>query len=47
MKLKKYKSFINDNQGYNEALKPSQFREYVKDFDKDKYSDIFFKYKEK
>lgn len=28
----------------NEALKPSQFREYVKDHDKEKYKDIFMKY---
>lgn len=26
---------------YNEALKPSQFRKYVKEFDKDRYSEIF------
>lgn len=32
---------------FNEALKPSQFRKYVKHIDKERYADIFQEYKEK
>jgi len=38
MKIKRYLDWVN------EALKPSQFREYVKEFDRERYKDIFMKH---
>jgi hypothetical protein len=34
---------LNSFKNFNEALKPSQFREYVKEFDRERYLDIFKK----
>jgi hypothetical protein len=37
------KNIITNESKYFEALKPSQFREYVKEFDRNRYLDIFKK----
>lgn len=38
MKIKRYSEWVS------EALKPSQFREYVKEFNRDRYKDIFMRF---